>query len=1396
GYVTLVFNNHPDVPAPTMMSVIKVDCPLYQGDLKVYESPNPFEEQLVLRHNGDFGGQSDARAFQWKYLRAGFSGKPKGPKEDQLPLKWEDYQNKDLIAKDLQEVPDAGNFYRGHNGIRIRGTGQQLLPDKWFVARYFYEDPSGVCRPSVSEWTPPQLYEGWIKRVMKKINLFDQKVKDFHEADVNSLASMIALAGWLYEGAIAFASDPAYLQQLGIIEVYETLLERGKGLVGEGVDQPDLNQALLFAANRLADLYMLLGNEAFADATDPTIGFTTLEGQAGTEASSLFTFQNQVPSLLDEELALLRGLPTKGIRPFYNHLVWNFTLGEGEVAYKENYNITDQAIDQNGDGLPDDPDGQVDEKDAMVQYPQGHGDAWGHYLSAVKKYYELLKKHNFTWIPASEAILVGQAPVEVDYRDERKFAAAAAAKARTGSEIVNLTYRANYVDEPRAQWQGYRDTDGNRAWGVSGWGQRAGQGALFDWVVANAILPTHNEKQKQDQQDFEITELPQVFGLPSHFDSPDLEVKVFVDGQEGPKPSIAKREYNPEIGQTQVTLRSTEGPSPSGSTKRVVFSVPRTVPKLANITRTTVLELSEIAEHFRTVQLEIDQADMGLNPLGLTPGVLPFDIDPRRVANGETHFEQFYDRALQALNNALVVFNHANDNSNRLRRQQDTLANFQRTIENTEADFTNRLIEIYGYPYPEDCGPGKTYPSSDYCEKGPDVFHYNYVDASELMGNTTPKAHDFVVKMKTFSVDATGALETQERPVRFHMATDSRFGIIKPEDWRGRRRAPGELQFARSELLQTRGRFEKSLEEYTNLIGHIEKLAELVHAQYNLNSQEIQILTDVQHEQMDLNTAIRNSRERAVKYRTRAKIALALGNAAAEGFPKQIGIIAGMASGTISDFTASLRALAQQSGIILSEHQSRAADDEAVDELKPQQAKELVSSESNLQLTTLRGEFAVQQQLLQLENLIRTEATLRWELYNLAESLQQAGSRYLAALEKGQRLLNDRVRFRQQTAAQIQDHRYKDMAFRLFRNDALQKYRAQFDMAARYVLLAAKAYDYETTQANSRQTGGQAFLTDIVRKRTIGMIENGQPLTGVGLADPMKRMWQNFQVLKPQLGLNNPQEETNRFSLRRELFRLGMEEESNSRWQETLTGYTVDDLWNVPEFRQYARPFSPPGIPQPGLVIPFSTTISPGMNIFGQPLEGRDSYLSATNFATKIRAVGVWFSNYNNVQLSETPRVYLIPVGEDKLRTPSASSDGIRSWRVVDQKIPTPFPIVNSDLTGNPDWIPSVHTTVEEMFRVRRHSDFKAHHDSGVVKESEMTFDSRLVGRSVWNTKWLLIIPGQNLFHDPAEGLRRFIHGPLSGSGFYGGAGEEGERNKNGVSDIKLFFHTYAYSGD
>ena len=161
----------------------------------------------------------------------------------------------------------------------------------------------------------------------------------------------------------------------------------------------------------------------------------------------------------------------------------------------------------------------------------------------------------------------------------------------------------------------------------------------------------------------------------------------------------------------------------------------------------------------------------------------------------------------------------------------------------------------------------------------------------------------------------------------------------------------------------------------------------------------------------------------------------------------------------------------------------------------------------------------------------------------------------------------------------------------------------------------------------------------------------------------------------------------------------------------------------------------------------------------------------------------MWFSDYDGQSLGNTPRVYLIPVGSDVLRSPTQAGQ-VRQFTIMDQVLPAPFPINASDLT-DASWIPSVDTTLD-FNAIRRYAAFRAYHDTGVFEETQVNrTDSRAIGRAVWNSRWLLVIPAATLLNDRDEALLRFIEGTLSGDGSRDG----------GISDIKIFFETYATSG-
>ncbi|MDX1570480.1 MAG: hypothetical protein R3200_08345 [Xanthomonadales bacterium] len=1357
GFMTLVFNNDPSLnPLPVSLQVIRVDClqspppptppedadilSVYQGQLQVLAPENIFDEQLVLRHSGDFGGNPDALEFEW-YYHPDIDGTPPEP----LPSP----ETGQLSGWIQFPVGDG----MGVNEISIEGANIQTLSDNWYVARY---RGLGLCQ-NTTEWsifagqpggTPleprAQLAEGWVKRVIKRLNPFEARVQDFAQAATNNFASMLVQLGERFEGPIALNNDPENLNSFGLIEAYTTVFRRAMTLSVDGtppVNFDPANNAILLVASRLVDFYTLLGNEAYSDAQDPTIGITTQRQGIDSLAPTIFNFQNQVPSVLEEELVLMRGRDDSNgpvaASPVYNRFFWNFTTGDGEVAYQSTYNISDQNVD-----------GVIDEFDARILYPQGHGDAWGHYLTALDIYYDLLRHPFFTWNPRAEAITVAGAPITVDFMDERQFAETAVAKARTGAEIVDLTYRSAYVEDPAGQWQGYKDIDPERAWGLAEWGRRAGQGAYLDWVMGNSILQV-----------------------------------------EEPDP-------------TKVGIQ--------------------------RVDRSTVTELAEIQAHHQAIQSQVDEADQGLNPLGLAEGVVPFDIDPSQVDDGVTHFEQVFERAETALTNAVQVWDFANSLNQMLRRNQNTVDDLAQNSRATEVDFKNRLIETFGYPYADDIGPGGLYPAG---YDGPDLYHYMFVDVNALegtafdldgcpenatdcdpsplqpatirrfSGNYTPTTAGFNF-FQILGEDedlncgeaplgdgcALGEITSGDLLQVEYTVQDSElsgFSFVKPPEWTSQRRAPGKLQEILSELFSARIAMQRAFREYENLRRDVTDQIDTIQATFDIRQEQIQIANETRKELNQLTITSQVFQNTAIAVRRVGNIVENGFKTAEECVPDTF--VAGFSNG--GDIFAGVSCAVKGGGYAATAISDAIADGLDIVANATEAAKEDVSLQSGiesqvqdarLELFNLKGE---------LDQLLRKEPLLRADIFAKAQTILDLRGKYFAALAEGQRTLQQLVSFRKNGAAAIQEYRYQDMAFRIFRNDALQKYRASYDLAARFVYLAATAYDYETNLLGTNAQAGQNFLTDIVRERSLGQILDGKPVPGSrGLADPMGRMEANFSVLKGQMGFNNPQTETNRFSLRRELFRISDAPSSDAAWRDILEQARIDNLFELQEFRRFARPFAPESAgPQPAIVIRFPTTVTFGLNYFGWELGPGDSTYDPTQFATKVRSAGVWFDNYDSLPLSNTPRVYLFPTGADVLRSRDPFDFETREWNVIDQRIPVPFQIGSQDLS-NESWIPGVDSLIGDGTEIRRFSRFRAFHFSEPFDASQVISDSRLIGRSVWNREWMMIIPGETLLFDPDEGLDTFINGvTVPGSD---------DRDGQGVRDILLFFQTYAYSGN
>ena len=131
------------------------------------------------------------------------------------------------------------------------------------------------------------------------------------------------------------------------------------------------------------------------------------------------------------------------------------------------------------------------------------------------------------------------------------------------------------------------------------------------------------------------------------------------------------------------------------------------------------------------------------------------------------------------------------------------------------------------------------------------------------------------------------------------------------------------------------------------------------------------------------------------------------------------------------------------------------------------------------------------------------------------------------------------------------------------------------------------------------------------------------------------------------------------------------------------------------------------------------------------------------------------------------------------------------SWRVVDQTIPAPYAIGSTQL-DDPDWTPLYDggTGGNDLgARIRRHPSFRAYYGKAGDEPSDDSLDcTRLVGRSAWNTKWLLIIPAGSLGADRDAALSAFVNGV--------DADRDGVIDYNGVSDIRLGLKTYSSSGN
>jgi hypothetical protein len=1199
------------------------------------------------------------------------------------------------------------------------GGPQFVINDRWFTMRYRPKaSAENVLGTPWSRWMPPQFVEGWVKRVLAAINPFEQRVKDLFNNSVNTDVSVITQAGARWEGNIALTLSN--INDVGLIEIYETVLNRARSIsIDANTNDPDTNNALLLAAGYLNDLYTLLGNEAYADAANPTI---SLDDQTTvTEVNtSRFSFEGQVASSLDEELALLRGRddfvsPGVSLAPAYNRLYWNYTRGinSGEVLYAVNYNIKEKVGSSTADGV-------VDESDARRMFPQGHGDAYGHYLTALTGYYRLLTNDNFTWSPRAEAVTVLGQPVTVDFQDERKLAAAAANTARSAQQVIALTYRKSYRDDPSEGWGHFRDSKGTNTstaetsrQGLDEWVSRATQGAYLHWAVANALVPDEDTYHSGVQK----------------------------------------------------------------------------------IDRTTIPELAELPAAAESFQTTIDNASAHLNPLGLSPGTIAFDISPTELKAGTSHFEQVYGRALRSLVNASGAFNQAAVMTRSLRNQQNQIDDYTTTIARQEVAYTNQLIDIFGRPYSGDIGVGKLYAQG---YTGPDLIHWYIADRPNDLVNTTPARTITILRPSSLG-DVTADLQNSQFISRTVTVAPSQF-VQYNDVWvsggLGSRTVTGELQEALQDAQQS----------YLALTGAFTRYQVAHYRAWNYKQvveQRLDALNAKHSHQLDaaeaLMTAKRNMNEylsASGKANGLAEASKGAADALTESFPKVVGV----SYDATSPIRGAAKAVAVATQIVSKLVAASYLGKSREEELKMIE----IQNDLTYQMLLRDYDYESAQMYYDLRMMTLEAITHSETLMQLSITHQRALQKVQNVLAKGDRILAEREIFRQRAAAIIQGYRTKDLSFRIFRNEALEQYRSLFDLASRYTYLAAKSYDYETGLLGT--STGQGVFSAIVASRSLGDLTGGVPqsttstLGDAGLAGSMARLSADFSVAEGRLGINNPDQNGTLFSLRHELFRIlddDSQTDDDAAWQQTLEQHIVSNLMNDPDAATLCRNLKKTdGSAVPGILIPFSSAIAQGHNWFGLPTAGGDHGYSTSSYSTKIYSAGMVLKGYVGMDpyafgtpnaggpatsgadvLSATPYIYLIPTGTDHMFAPPLGDTGeVRTWQVHDQALPLPYNLGASDF-NSVQFFNANGTLSEQPWINRKHQAFRAVNDPAFfysTMPAEFT-SSRLVGRSVWNSGWKIVIPAFTLLNNEQEGLNRFVRS---------------------VKDIQIFLRTYSHSGN
>ena len=1093
GYVTIVTGNDKaakEAGDPVSVHVLRVSPELEVGRVIVIPHTNPFAEEVYVRHSGDFAGSADDYEFDWRMVAS---------VGDTIPLGGPEHWPK-LLPRDSDDPTGNARLIKGEDQFAA-----QLVAVRYRLP----SDPrQGGAPGEWSVFTDHQRVDGWLDRVVKGVNVFDDYLSDFRNAKPDAVVSAVTRAGPRYRGATPLNEDA--LSRLGLIEVYETVFRRGKALgLDLGVNDAGLNESLQTFAGRLSDLYLVLGDEAYADAIDPTIVLPSAAGdRIAVPGGDLRAFYNPTGSLLHEELALLRGVAERNTRqaPEYNRLKWQLSQTLESALYVANYGPFE---DKEGLNLGERSDPFYAAKKA---YPQGHGDAYGHYLMALKVYYQLLSHPRFEWLTGRNLDSIGGRILKLDYYDERKIAQVAVARARTALATMDLTHRLDYAPGAEGWLSLTRKVPGpeqhnpqrkrqlDAAWGTADWASRSGQGAYFDWVTANALLPATAERR--DEQ-------------------------------------------------------------------------------LGKLDRLSVPELNELADLGGAIQARLDSAASGVNPIGAPGDYVPMFVGrDEGLSQNSTPFRIVLPRAARSLTNAVEALSSIAGTRRHEIANRDEARLKERVFEDEYFALQTQLIEIFGTPYPSDIGPGKSYESG---YVGPDYKRFYCVSPSELL---QPNAKVFEWKSDPAAGEGIGA-----DSISITNDTWSQCVVKDPE---ARRASTGLIQRRMREVLLAAGALDRTVDEYRALIASIDDQWQLLQLTERIENEDIRIALARNREAILLADFRKDALSRQLRFARLARHARAIGHAIAEGTPKTLGFIAGMASGVISDPLSPARAAAINVAVIASEGFQITAEEARIAALDAERRAQILELEAVSMRLVLSAELQDASRTVEFEAFLRREPILVDELYAHAEALRASLDAYRTAVARGQRLLVERNRLSALQSIDNTNRRYREVGYRLLKREAVEAYLELLDRAILDTFMLVRLFDFETNYApGDPRAIAPAFYSELSRIRTPGRItERGDPSKDRGgVASVLARLSEAYAdyVDGPTAKVSR----TQTLDVRHGLFRIPMSGEERSGvdsnydplWRERLRLHLVNEVAGTPELRNCCEKM-PDGA---AIVIPFST---------------------------------------------------------------------------------------------------------------------------------------------------------------------------------------------------------------